>query len=425
MTIDALPEDVIMRIFDFHVNDVPIYDRNDQHRMAKWRTLVHVCQRWRCLTFGSPRRLGLALEYTGKKPMEETMAVWPALPIAVIPPELVGTRATNIAEALDSNRERVSEIRLVDVPRSHWDRFVAVMESPFPRLTHLQFCDNRNSLSLSPVSPHFLGGSGPNLQRLELKNIAYPFSTIQKLLLTANNLVSLTLWHTPHAGYVSPESMVTCLSGMPRLDNLCLRFRPFGPYPSRPSPPPTRIIIPALTKISFKGPYEYLEDLVARIDIPRLRSLNINFFMDLMFDIPQLHHFISHTQQLRNLDHAELLFSDRSVSLQLIRRIPPSLSVVELALTISCRQSDWQLSSLARVCLSRLPPFSTLEHLMIVPDQSAPPQWKDDMESIQWLELLDPFPALKTLYLPEDVALRVGNACRTSLRKDQWKRCLH
>ncbi|KAI9449297.1 hypothetical protein F5148DRAFT_1153184 [Russula earlei] len=43
-------------------------------------------------------------------------------------------------------------------------------------------------------------------------------------------------------------------------------------------------------------------------------------------------------------------------------------------------------------------------------DGDPPPYWKDDVESTQWLKLLDPFAAVKKLYLSKQVALLVGYA---------------
>jgi hypothetical protein len=67
-----------------------------------------------------------------------------------------------------------------------------------------------------------------------------------------------------------------------------------------------------------------------------------------------------------------------------------------LFLEISCSPPDWQLSSLAQVCRSSLPPLNTLEHLKIFSYRSS---WKDDIESTQWRELLQPFTSVKVLDL--------------------------
>ena len=82
-----------------------------------------------------------------------------------------------------------------------------------------------------------------------------------------------------------------------------------------------------------------------------------------------------------------------------------------LQINIVCRELDWQLSSLARVCSSSFPLISSLEELKIgEDDRLLSLHWKDDMEDIQWVELLDPFTALKNLYLTDEVAPRVFRA---------------
>ena len=70
---------------------------------------------------------------------------------------------------------------------------------------------------------------------------------------------------------------------------------------------------------------------------------------------------------------------------------------------------DAQLSSLARICVHSLPPFSTLERLDITRD----PGWEEpisegQLEDLPWLEFLRPFTSVKSLYLCKDIALRVA-----------------
>jgi len=72
---------------------------------------------------------------------------------------------------------------------------------------------------------------------------------------------------------------------------------------------------------------------------------------------------------------------------------------------------EWQLLSLAQVCRSFFPLISTLEVLEINQDGFLlSPRWNDDMEDTQWLELLDPFTALKNLYLTDKIAPHVCSA---------------
>jgi hypothetical protein len=52
-----------------------------------------------------------------------------------------------------------------------------------------------------------------------------------------------------------------------------------------------------------------------------------------------------------------------------------------------------------------------LEDLYNYDDELPPPDWKDDnIENRLWLDLLQPFTALKNLYLSEDFASRIGPA---------------
>src|SRR5712672_1762082 len=79
VTIDVLPDDVLVEIFTFYVNIDDLYPP-----LNKWHALVHVCRRWRYLVFASPRRLNLRLKYGGHGPMSEMLDAWPVLPVILI-----------------------------------------------------------------------------------------------------------------------------------------------------------------------------------------------------------------------------------------------------------------------------------------------------------------------------------------------------
>ena len=125
------------------------------------------------------------------------------------------------------------------------------------------------------------------------------FPGLPKLLLTATHLVNLFLLQIPDSGYISPEAMVTCLSVMTSLATLSLGFLSARSLPDwdgqRPSPM-TRSILPNFVTFWFKGASEYLDDLLARIDAPRLNDLSITFFPQINFDTPHLVQFISRTK---------------------------------------------------------------------------------------------------------------------------------
>ncbi|KAH9981605.1 hypothetical protein BJV74DRAFT_854507 [Russula compacta] len=282
------------------------------------------------------------------------------------------------------------------------------MQDPLPALTRLDLV----SAAATAVLPDtFLGrGSAPRLRSLFFNGISFP--ALPNLLLSASDLVYLYLVAIPHSGYVSPKVMATCLSTMTRLESLCLEFESprSRPEKARQHPPPqTPAVLPALTNFRFKGVSEYLEELVARIDAPRLDKVWIKFFNQLIFDLVQLPRFICHAERLKPFNQANVIFHDDYVDVSVF---PPQTSRAHddlLHVIISCRESEWQLSSLTQICKSSLPPFSTLESLYVRKDEYSP-AWQDDMKDTQWLELLYPFTGVKNLYLGKDIAPHVALA---------------
>lgn len=394
-----LPEDALLEIFDWHLDD------RDFYNMEGWQTLVHVCRKWRNVVFASPHRLNLQLFCTGKKPVRKILDVWPPLPIVISGYYRKITGEDNIMAALGHN-DRVRRIHLQEVSSSLWEGFLAATQEPFPALTDVELHTSAKEPATVPDS--FLGGSGPNLRYLQLSCV--PFPGVTKLLPSATNLVTLHLLRIPHSGYVSPEAMVTALSALTSLKKYCLQFKSPRSCPDRGRrrpPPPTRSVLPALTEFIFVGVSEYLEDFVSRIDAPLLNRLEITFFRQLIFHNPRLAQFIGRSPSLMAHDEAHAVFSNFKAEFTLPRTIRG------LNLEIHCSESDWQLSMLAQICGSSLPPISSLERLYIHENevnQSLQPCWQDDIENVQWLELLHPFTTVKALYLSRDIAARIAPA---------------
>jgi hypothetical protein len=403
MTIALLPDDILLEIFAFYVEDINFFS------IDAWHTLVHVCRKWRVLVFGSPRRLNLRLQCgTGRKPVRarETLDIWPPLPIVLWQHDHLAWDTDNIMAALEHN-DRVCEIKLWDASSSQLEKVLGAMQEPFPALTNLLLRCSRSKIA-QVIPNSFLGGSAPRLRELTLDNIAFP--GLRKLLLTTTHLVELDLWRISHSGYISPEAMVTFLSTLTRLERLRLKFQSPQSRPDRESRRPSpliRSVLPALTYFRFKGVSEYLEDFVERIDAPMLEILDITLFHQLIFDTPNLPQFISRTPTFKARDEACVVVSESGV------RIAPAQPFVRgfrVDLEISCGQSDWQLSSLAQVCRSSFPHafISSLENLYIREDEYPRLGWQDDTENAQWLDLLHPFTAVKNLYLSKEFTRRVA-----------------
>ncbi len=88
VTVDVLPDDVLLAIFDFYVvkyqvTDLVLDDNDAEKKIELWQSLVHVCRRWRGLVFASPRRLNLQLFCIPSRTAKKTLDVWPALPLLI------------------------------------------------------------------------------------------------------------------------------------------------------------------------------------------------------------------------------------------------------------------------------------------------------------------------------------------------------
>jgi hypothetical protein len=214
--------------------------------------------------------------------------------------------------------------------------------------------------------------------------------------LSATHLVDLSLNNIPHSGYFSPEAMVTALSTTTSLESLELEFQSPLSRPDRASrrPPLTRSVLPVLSYFSFKGVSEYLDDLVARIDAPRLNFLNVTYFNQILFGTRQVIQFIARTPTLNALKRASVAFKRGAASVKLFSHTPGDGG---LKVSIPCEVLDWQISSLEQVCTWCLPPLSILEDLYISDEPYCAPS--DGTYNTLWLELFHPFNAVKNLYI--------------------------
>jgi hypothetical protein len=398
--VDVLPDDILLDIFRFYViMHFPGWGKPD---IEAWQSLVHVCRRWRDLVLGSPRRLNLRLCCTPKTPARDMLDIWPALPLVFWSDMQLSSRTDNVIAALGQSN-RVRFVFLWGLASRQVKEVLATMHVPFPELTDLRLISNGETMPVVPDS--FLGGSAPRLQHFSLSGIPFPGSP--RLLLSATHLESLWLTKIPHSGYIPPEAIVALISVSSSLTWLILEF---GSPQSRPDretrrfPPSNRSVIPALSTFSFKGAIEYLEDFVTRIDTPQLGVMCITFLNQIDFDTPRLAQFINRTPKLMKTD-AHVRFDDNFA--RVLLQVPPTYC---LEIKVSCREADWQLSSIEQLCNSSFPSLSTVEQLSIGHEYSKL-VWKNDtIENTLWLQLLLPFTGVKNLHLSKDFAPGIASA---------------
>jgi len=383
VTIDLLPDDVLLNIFHFCR-----MDGIDKFGITwEWETLVRVCRRWRLLIFESPRGLGLRLVCTRRTPVREMLDSWPAIPIIILdhspPPPFFDPPISNVVAALKLCH-RIYGIWLNSLTTSQWLSIIQQTQGLFPQLMFLVLVPELAMELTLPVN--FLGGSTPCLRVIRLDGIRFP--ALPHLLLSARDLVSLQLHRIPIEGYVSSMAMVAGLSASTNLRELVIEFRsPKSPLDQTILfPRPRRhVVLPALTKLSFR--------------------VEIRYFNQLIFHIPQLVQFIKRTENIGSFNQADVSLRYDNVMISLV-----TSKMGVYILQTSCHEVDWQLSSLAQLCsqLHRL--VSRVECLDIDMTMNPRTNWQDNMDAIQWLEFFETFTAVNTLRLGREILPSVLSA---------------
>jgi hypothetical protein len=384
-TIDVLPDDILLEIFDTcRINE----------SQWKWDRPAHVCRRWRQIIFASPCHLRIRLCCKPGTPVRKYLSCWPAFPIIIsyCHESLAPNDEDNVIAALE-HPNRVCVLNLL-ISTTQLVKLATVMQESFPALTVLRLLSDEDA-PVHALPGGFLGGSAPCLQELCLRAISFP--ALPTLLLSARDLVTLKLYKIPPTGYISPEAIVTGLAALTRLSSLCIifqfqfRFQSTNPHPDGIHlPPVTRAVLPALTTLELEGASDYLEDLVARIDCPQIKEISISYLPqrgDLR--VAQLFEFTNHSEspqlsQLRWLDvcldpcdNIGLTFShsryDTSFSIQL-------LGIV------------WRVSHVVQVFSQFSAKLSDVRHLAIGYCLLGP-----DIGHNEWAQFFHPFTAVQTL----------------------------
>ena len=186
ITIDDLPDDVLLEIFDFHVVEYQnpgFVNFGTKREVESWQLLVHVCRRWRGLVFASPRRLNLRLwckpvtsvrMFLNVTSARMSLDVWPALPLIIYGNGYAEDRVDTVIAELEYS-DRICQIEIYISWFTTWEieELWTAMQVPFPELTALRLVhDDSSSVPFLPDS--FLCGSAPRLRSLALASIPFP-----------------------------------------------------------------------------------------------------------------------------------------------------------------------------------------------------------------------------------------------------------
>jgi hypothetical protein len=383
---------------------------------------VHTCRKWRRIVFASQRALHLQLFFTHGTPVQKSLDCWPTLPIVVqyggsielgLPtPE----DEDNIMAALRQSN-RVISISLT-ITTSLQER-LATIESPFSELEDLVLL-SRDSVRILRLSGAFWSGPwGTRLRSLYLTRIS--LVELPLLLYFSRNLVDLQLHEILYPSNFSTESLSDSFSGMTQLRSLSLHFLP----PTRHFPVliPSRkpVALPSLTRFDFRGITNFLKDLVARIDAPRLEDIRIevtfvNDFIPDLSDLSVLIEFIDRIKMHKSPRRADIVSSEHDLTISLIQPRVPTCLILKL----SCKPLSIQLSSMARICIQISTSLFNVEELHI--SATRPLRQEDGPCSDRWLDIINLFVGVKCLQVSGNLSSNIVRALQ--LRDGQHKSVL-
>ena len=350
--------------------------------------------------------------------MRKCLDIWPTFPLLIEDNPLnKGIGIDNIIAALE-HPHRVSVLSLVGLTGPMLVRMITVMQEPFLALEELFLYAPYNSNDIPVLPSEFLGRSAPCLRMIELQ--AIPFPGLPVLLLSTSNLLTLHLTDVPQTGYIPPKAMVAALATLTRLETLYIGFRSPASRPDQIRLPPiTKTAFPVLQNFDFTGAREYLEDFVARIDTPRLLWIWTHYFNQLVdFEIPQLWQFIDRSEDLNQPRCCLVYFRSDYVSfsaglttgLSMDKLEPGEYFSRKIEVQIRCKGIDWQVSHIAQA-LNQISTASVLSNILhFAIDSDSINRGPEDMDDIEWLQLLRQFSSAQTLFVSRELAGHVSRS---------------
>ncbi|KAH9994174.1 hypothetical protein BJV77DRAFT_313349 [Russula vinacea] len=208
LTINHLPDELLVEIFDFYRQQSQHKSRNclSNHSWSiklGWFNLIHVCNRWRTVMFASPSRLDLyfVLGPNQKGDMKTIMSRRhsPPLPIEIdfngwfeSWGKSVTTKEMDRILAALKQPDRIRGITLTG-SADDLNKLFKATRRPFPALENLALCE-RNYERLN-IPAAFLKGTDLHLRTLRLQHVSLP--SISRFLSSAPALTDLTLYSTP------------------------------------------------------------------------------------------------------------------------------------------------------------------------------------------------------------------------------------
>ena len=356
---------------------------------------MHTCRKWRRIAFASQGALHLRLFCTHGIPVQKTLHVWPALPIVVEygglptlnPP--VPEDEDNIISAIKQS-DRVISICLT-VTSSLMEKLSAI-EKSFPELQEIVLLSRNGELLTLPSTFQ----CGQRLRRLHSTGIKFPALLLPLHLKFSINLIDLQLHDAFLPWQFSPVDLKVILCKTTQLRSLSLhfRYRSTTDYDFPLPPNGERAVLPALTRLIYRGSITYLEGIVARIDAPFLVDVEITLFDYLILAHSKLNESIERIEMHTSHCGAQLLSSKPSVVISPQKGSGALMRRLELQ-SLS-KSSLMQISSMAQISLE-FSPFFQKNDLHV--SMTQPSERIDSSRSGELLVLLNSFTGEKSCHL--------------------------
>jgi hypothetical protein len=302
VTIDNLPEDVLLEIFDAYREDIELLPRyeNIWNSIDGWWKLAHVCPRWRRLVLLSPTRLHVHLLFTPRRSSRVVMLKnLPPFPILVDYRTSSWTRKEEDL-ALAALRPR-SRVRGIALRRPYMDtaKLFRALSRPFPELESVDISPPvGHELQILPTN--FLQGPVPCLRQLTIQEVVP--GCLSPLLSFTTGLVELTLTlntvysSLPEASFLPNLQRMSCLRRL----KLNLNYWQANYNSNSPVPASAEVVVPLpkLTHLIFRGNRTYLEALIVGLVAPSLQHLDAELSgrSQSAFPIPHLCKFICNSK---------------------------------------------------------------------------------------------------------------------------------
>ena len=383
MTINHLPDEVLLDIFDHYQQGIDPYDLPLGEEYA-WFDIAHVCRKWRAIMFASSTRLDLGITVGPEKPGNIEMILSDAWPILIKYRQrhrnFSGSALWRLHAAL-RHHDRVRKISFRGTS-ADFDELFKGTNRPFPALESLSLFFN-DDLKLPDT---FLGG--PDLSYLHLRCLklySASLASISGFLSSARSLTYLLLRIDIASSSSPATSFLACLQGMPCLRSLDLSvLNPLDPS-SRPPTPKDIVTLSKLTRFRYGGRHLFLNALVAGLSAPSLLVVDMGLIDGIWFPIEHLPRFIDGIEEHYYAFSVIFGVQNFRLSLQGKSEYIPRFTLGSRSTSSRSPEAIIQMSDTLSTRLT------TVEELHISFDETA------IADSIPWRRFYQQFPSVKVL----------------------------